>query len=124
MDFNGNLPIYLQIVNIIKDKIASGQLKSGDKFPSVRDLASEYKVNPNTVQRSTQILESEGIIYSKRGIGSFIIDDDNLLKRLKDNKSKIATKTFVASMINLGYDREEILNLVKEAFDEYYNIRN
>ena len=70
-----NMPIYMQIMNRIRDAIASGELAAGDKVPSVREFASEFEVNPNTMQRALMELEREGILVSERAIGRFVTDD-------------------------------------------------
>ncbi len=68
MEFNDNLPIYIQIMNLIKSSIASGEIRGGgDKLPSVREFSKELKVNPNTIQRSYQELERENIVFTQRG---------------------------------------------------------
>ena len=66
IEFNSNLPIYLQIMNYIKRKIVSGELNGGDKLPSVRELSQELTVNPNTVQRTYQELERDNLTYTKQ----------------------------------------------------------
>ncbi|NLW52133.1 MAG: GntR family transcriptional regulator [Tissierellia bacterium] len=117
MQFNENTPIYLQIVRAIKEKIALGELASGDKFPSVRDIASEFRVNPNTVSRSTQILEQEGIIYSKRGIGSFIVEDDKMIGDMRNQMAKDHCQSFIKNMDRLGFSRQEALEILTEVYD-------
>lgn len=67
MEFDNNLPIYLQIMQYIKKQIVTGTLKAGDKIPSVRELAAELQINPNTVQRTFQELEREEVVETKRG---------------------------------------------------------
>ena len=74
MEFNGNKSIYLQITDIICDRILSHELKPGDRIPSVRDAGADFQVNPNTIARSYEKLTDEGIIYNRRGIGYFIAD--------------------------------------------------
>lgn len=75
MDFNSDKPIYLQIADSICDRILSGELKSEDRIPSVREYGAELGVNPNTMMRSYDKLLSEGIVFNKRGIGYFIAPD-------------------------------------------------
>ena len=75
MDFNSNKPIYLQIADSICDRILSGELKSEDRIPSVREYGAQLGVNPNTMMRSYDKLLGEGIVFNKRGIGYFIAPD-------------------------------------------------
>lgn len=74
MNFNNEKPIYLQIVEVICDRILSGELKDGDRIPSVREYGADIGVNPNTMIRSYEKLTEDGIIFNKRGIGYFVAD--------------------------------------------------
>ena len=92
MDFNENLPIYIQIMNLVKGKMVSGKINGGDKLPSVREYSKELKVNPNTVQRTYQELEREGLVFTQRGMGTFVTEEISIVKNLKNitsNKVKI-----------------------------------
>lgn len=117
MEFKSGLPIYVQIAKSIKEKIALGDLKPGDKFPSIREIASIYKVNPNTVQRSTQLLESQEIIFSKRGIGSFIVEEENLVNKLKEELASEYREIFLANMKKIGIDKKEAIEFLKEGLN-------
>lgn len=75
MNFNTDKPIYLQIVDVICDRILSGELKGWDRIPSVREYGADIGVNPNTMMRSYEKLTADGIIFNKRGIGYFVADD-------------------------------------------------
>ena len=75
MNFNSDKPIYLQIVDVISDRILSGELKGEDRIPSVREYGALIGVNPNTMMRSYEKLTDDGIIYNKRGIGYFVAED-------------------------------------------------
>jgi GntR family transcriptional regulator len=83
MEFNDKQAIYLQIVEYIYDRILTDEWKGDERVPSVRDLAAELQVNPNTVMRAYELLQNTGIIENKRGIGNFLD---------RDAKSKIITK--------------------------------
>ena len=72
MEFNNNIPIYLQVIEKIKQDIVSGKLKPGEKMPSSRDYSNELGINFNTVARVYRELESEEIVFTKRGLGTFI----------------------------------------------------
>lgn len=75
MEFSGNKPIYLQIAEVICDRILSGELQPEARIPSVREYGAEIGVNPNTVMRTYERLTADGIIFNKRGIGYFVAPD-------------------------------------------------
>ncbi len=75
MEFNEHQPIYAQIANLVSDRILLQELKTEDKILSVRDLAAELRVNPNTVMRAYEYLQQQGIIYNKRGLGNYVAKD-------------------------------------------------
>ena len=75
MEFNDKEAIYLQIAGYVGENILRGQWPPDDKIPSVRDLAAELQVNPNTVMRTYELLQSQGTVYNKRGIGFFVAAD-------------------------------------------------
>ncbi|MBK1811600.1 GntR family transcriptional regulator [Clostridium sp. YIM B02505] len=108
LNFSGNAPIYIQIVEKVKADIVSGKLKGGDKLPSVREFSETFKVNPNTVQRVFQELEREGITYSQRGIGTFIMEGDEIVKNLKTSQAEKYIQRFLSEMTDLGMSKEEI----------------
>lgn len=118
MKFVDNVPIYIQIMNYIKRKIITEELKMGDKLPSVRELAEEIKVNPNTVQRAYQELEREDVAYSQRGLGRYITEDENKVKSLRNEMADDIIKAFIEGMCKLGYSKEEMLNVLKDRFEK------
>lgn len=111
--FNTNIPIYLQIMQFIKQDIVLGKLHPGEKLASVREQSESLTVNPNTVQRAYQELEREGIIETKRGMGSFIIEDNNLLSRLKNNMAEELIANFIEGMTKLGFDPTELCHKIE-----------
>lgn len=121
MKFNESTPIYMQIIQKIKADIVSGRLKGGDKMPSVREFSENFKVNPNTVQRVFQELEREGITYSQRGIGTFIVEGDNILKELKDTQAQRYTERFIDEMKELGMNKEDISKYLLKVLEEKLN---
>lgn len=114
MDFDTKIPIYLQIMDRIKKDIISGRLQRGDKMPSVRALASELQVNVNTIQRVYQELEREEVVFTQRGIGSFITEDEEIVQRIKQEMAYEILESFVQGMRELGYDSETTLVALKE----------
>ena len=119
MEFDKNTPIYIQIMFEIKRRISTGQLKAGHKLPSVRDLADELKVNPNTIVRAYQELEREGVTETRRGMGTFIIENEkNSINEMKNTIGKTFVDEFIKKMKEAGVSSEEIISLVKEAIGE------
>ena len=114
-------PIYIQLVEQIKLQILSGHYRPGERFPSVRELATEAAVNPNTMQKALAELEREGFVYSKRTSGRFVTDNKELIENERKNLVKDNVKKTLDTLINLGYTNEEILNLVEEILREDNN---
>ncbi len=112
MDFDNSLPIYIQIMDLIKRRIVLNELGAGEKLPSVRDIAQELKVNPNTIQRSYSELEREEIVYTQRGLGTFITEDTKRIRDLKSNLGTRIVEKFITDMNSLGYGRDEIIELI------------
>lgn len=110
IEFDNFRPIYIQIIEEIKLKIISGQYKSGEQLPAVRALALDYKVNPNTVQRSYSILEEEGLVYSDSTNGRFVTTNKKLIKKLKEKIAKEKIEMFIDNMDNLGIDKKLIID--------------
>mgnify|MGYP001154737468 CR=1 FL=1 len=116
--FNETQPIYQQIIAAVKANIASGRYSPGEKLPSVRDLALEAGVNPNTMQRALSELEREGLVYSQRTAGRFITEDRQLLQNLSRELAAGQVQTMIQAVRALGYDGEQILRLVQDALEE------
>ncbi|MCI9378236.1 MAG: GntR family transcriptional regulator [Eubacterium sp.] len=110
-------PIFLQIIEIMQLSIVSGKYAPGDKLPSVRELATEAAVNPNTMQKALQELERSGLVYSKRTSGRFITEDLNMIEEIKSTLAREKIETFLQSMKSLGFDREETISLMKQTFE-------
>lgn len=114
MKFNDNLPIYVQIMNLIKKRIIIGELKEGEKLSSVRELSTELKVNPNTIQRSYQELERENLVFTQRGMGTFITEDKDVINELKNNMAATIVGEFLKNMKSLGFSEKEIISLIDD----------
>lgn len=114
--FVNGIPIYLQIVKEIKGAMISGKLKGGDRLPSVREIAEQYQVNPNTVQRVFMELDKQGLTYSERGIGTFVKDEPGLLEVLKNEEAAKVIANFIGEMQKLGYSKKDMLSLLKSAW--------
>lgn len=112
-ELNSDRPIFIQIVERIQLDIISGVYKPGDKLPSVRDLAATAAVNPNTMQKALAELERTGLVYSHRTSGRFITEDKKMIEDMKAMLAKEKIDEFLGSMEKLGYQKEEILSLMK-----------
>jgi len=113
-EFNDKTPIYIQIMDIIKMNIVTGKLKSKDKLPSVREMATNLKVNPNTLQRSYQELERLGIVFTQRGTGTFVGEEKDMVDDLKREMAKEVIDSFILRMKSLGFTANEIIKSVSE----------
>ena len=112
MNFNTEKPIYLQIVDVISDRILSGELKGGDRIPSVREYGADIGVNPNTMMRSYEKLTADGIIYNKRGIGYFVSDD------ARDTVLATQRKDFIEKEVPAIRQRMKLLGLDSTIFND------
>lgn len=110
--FDNNMPIYTQLVSQIKFGIVSGELPPGERLSTVRDLAAEAGVNPNTMQRAFQELEREGLVYSQRSNGRFVTEDVSIIENAKMALAKQYIDVFMAAMKQLGYETNEIITLL------------
>lgn len=107
-EFNEKSPIYSQIAEHIKMQIVSQEIKSGDQLPTVRELAQEAGVNPNTMQRAFTELEREGMVFSQRTSGRFVTEDNLLIGKIRQQVAKAELATFVNNMKKIGYKLDEI----------------
>ncbi len=114
-DPNNTVPIYLQIIYSIKHQVATGRLKPGEQLPTVRMLATDLRINPNTVARAFDILDTEGVITTQRGRGTYVREhpDDANLMRVRKEQLKAMMDNVISNALGLGYPAEEI----KEAFE-------
>ena len=118
MEFEANTPIYLQLFDMIKLQIVSGRLKSGDKLPSVRDLAVEYGVNPNTMQKALSQLEWEELVYTVRSTGRYVTEETELIGKLRKELADMRISELFEKLQQLGYGKREIKELLDSYFEE------
>ena len=116
--FSNEMPIYSQLVEQIKIGIVSGMFPPGERLPSVRDLATEAGVNPNTMQRAMTELERDGLVYSQRTAGRFVTEDHAVIQAAKRELAQRHIHAFLAAMLRLGYRREEIISLLEQEHQE------
>nr|WP_298680893.1 GntR family transcriptional regulator [uncultured Treponema sp.] len=113
MKYDADIPIYVQIIEKIKNDILNGILVPGEKLPSIQDMAVTMEVNQNTISRAYKDCESLGIIETKRGIGSFVIENQALINQLRTEKVRLIIQAFIHDLEALGYSRDQIIDLVK-----------
>lgn len=113
-ELSSEKPVYLQLMEQVKRNIFSGKYSPGDKLPSVRDLAAEASVNPNTMQKALSELEREGLLYTERTSGRFITEDKELITHMKTELAVEEVKQFIERMKKLGFTYEDILKILKD----------
>ena len=112
--FTNDKPIYLQLMDVFKAGIISGELPEGSRLESVRDLALVAKVNPNTMQKALSELERLGLIRTERTSGRFITDDKEKIAAMKKEIAEEEISIFMEKMKKLGFEKDEVINLIKE----------
>lgn len=109
---DNNRPVYIQLLEQLKSKIISGEFKVGEKIDSVRSLAEDAQVNPNTMQKALAELEREGLVFSKRTSGRFVTDDEERIKSMKKEVASEEIRNLRVNLERLGFTKEEIIELV------------
>ncbi|MCP1458272.1 DNA-binding transcriptional regulator YhcF (GntR family) [Bacillus amyloliquefaciens] len=117
-EFQSSKPIYLQIADRVYYRLIRSELSPGDKLPSVREMAVQMKVNPNTIQRTYSEMERLGIVETRRGQGTFIAERSDLKAELKDRLTKDVFKRFIQEMAELGLSPEEMIDGIKQYAEE------
>lgn len=112
-NFNDERPIYLQLMEQIQLRIISGVYKVGEKLPSVREMASDASVNPNTMQKALTELERTGLVYTQRTSGRFITEDSTMIKDIRNGLAKEQMEKFLYSMEKIGYSKHETIELIE-----------
>lgn len=121
LDFRSGLPIYTQIVNQIQSQLANGILKPGDQLPTVRALASELRVNFNTVARAYRILDEARIISTQQGRGTFIteIPPPEVTEKLRQESLSELTQRFIGEAFRLGFSEREVSQMVRNSLKSW-----
>ena len=117
-DIRSDRAIYTQLVEQIQLRIVAGVYPAGSKLPSVRDLAAEAAVNPNTMQRALAQLESLELVFSQRTSGRYITEDEQMIEKLKNTLAIEQITAFFEKMRQLGYTPEAVVALVQQAEEE------
>ncbi len=106
--------IYTQLLEMIEQKIITGEYPLGSKLPSVRELAAEASVNPNTMQRAMAELENRKLIITNRTAGRCVTDDANIIDEIRKGRANQYTANYIEKMTELNFRREEIIDLIRE----------
>ena len=118
MEYNTASPIYLQVINELKKRMVKGELKPGEKMPSNRELAVLFKVNQNTAARIYREIESMGLCYTKRGIGTFVSEEDDMISGLKKEMAEELVRNFMQEMEDLGFQKGDIIDRIADYKEE------
>ena len=116
-EFRDHLPIYAQLMDTLKRRIITGRYLPGEKLPSVRELAAEAGINPNTVQRAFSELEREGLIYTQRATGKYVTENADEIKSARQALAKTQVAEFLSNMQSLGYSVGDVIVLL-QSFNE------
>jgi GntR family transcriptional regulator len=119
LDFRSGLPIYLQIVERIKERLASRQLKPGDQLPTVRSLAAELRVNFNTIARAYRIMDESGIISTQQGRGTYILEmpPPEVVGNMRAKALEDLTRRYIADAGQLGFAADALLKALHEQLE-------
>ena len=116
--FSNDAPIYTQLIQQIKVGIVAGVFPPGERLPSVRDLATEAGVNPNTMQRALAELERDGLVYSQRTAGRIVTEDKTMINNAKCSLAERHIKAYLEAMYHQGIQREENLYMTEKELQE------
>ena len=117
-NLDSDRPIYAQLLERIQLQIVSGTYGPGDKLPSVRELAAEASVNPNTMQKAFAELERSGLIVTKRTSGRFVTEDKDMITQIRTQLAKEEALSFIEKMKALGFEKNDILALLSAVAEE------
>lgn len=115
-------PVYIQLVEHMKQSIMSGEYRPGERMLSVRDMAKQAGVNPNTMQKAFQELEREGLMFSNRTAGRFITEDQTVLQNAGKEQAMTEAERFYEKMHQMGFDRNRMVQLLEE-YEQTRNLR-
>lgn len=115
IDFRSSQPIYLQIVEQVQGMIARGELRQGDQLPTVRQLATELRVNFNTVARAYRLLDEAGLISTQHGRGTYVWEapSEETLQRLRQQSLEALAQHYLSEALKLGYSPKEVLQALE-----------
>ena len=107
MNYNAEIPIYLQVIHDLKKKMIQGKILPGEKLPSNRELAVLYKINQNTAARIYREMETHGYCYTKRGIGTFVMEEETMFETIKKEMAEELLSSFIHEMSGfIGFEKD------------------
>lgn len=112
--FNPGIPVYIQIADRLRFSIISGEYPPGSQIPTVRGLAIEAAVNPNTIQHAYLMLENSGIIVTKGTLGRFVTDDPDIIEESRHEHARLIINSFIDTITKIGYQKDDILSMIEE----------
>lgn len=113
-NFSSGKPVYLQIAERITRSVLSGEYSAGEQIPSVRQIALDAAVNPNTVQHAFSELEYEGIIISQGTLGRFVTEDKEVIEACRKKMAENLVKEFIGNISQLSVSKEDIVKMIEE----------
>ena len=113
-NFNNDTPIYLQIIDFIKQEIISKRYKPNQKIPTVREFAAMFEVNPNTVQKALQELEEMGLVYTESTNGKFVTTNKELISNMVEQTINEEIEKFYKYMAKLGLSKDEVNKIMEK----------
>ena len=120
-NLDSDRPIYAQILEVMQLRIIAGQYRPGERIPSVRELAAEAGVNPNTMQKALAELEKEGLVMAQRTSGRVVTEDMDMIKATRNQLAREQVQEFVDKMKKLGFNKKEIVALLEQMEDRVEN---
>lgn len=118
MEYNNNIPIYIQVINLIKKDMIQGRLPMGTKLPSTRELAVKYQINPNTAVRIYKEMEQQDMCFTKRGLGTFVTENQEVFHKMREDMAEEVLLHFMEEMRDLEYTREELIAVISQRYDK------
>ena len=112
--FDNDRPIYIQLVEQLKECIVAGKFKAGEKLPSVREFAMQIKVNPNTVQKALAEIENQKLIYTERTYGKFVTENEELIENVKKELANQKVQKYFQDMNKLGINKQDAITYLQE----------
>lgn len=116
LEYNNNIPIYLQVIDRIKKDMIQGKLPMGEKLPSTRELALQYNINPNTAVRIYKEMEQQKMCFTKRGLGTFVTEDPEIFNAIREDMAVELLNNFINGMKELGYSKEALIEALSSHF--------
>lgn len=113
-ELKNDRPIYTQLLEQIEQRIISGEYEPGSRLPSVRELAAEASVNPNTMQRAMSELANRGLIITNRTAGRVVTEEESILIQLRERRAKDFTQEYISRMAELKYNKDQIIKFIQK----------